>query len=110
MSMFLEVRDFVHVRDAVDVALHFLDERGVSGLFNCGTGRARSWLDLVNSVYAAMDLPPRIEFIDMPEHLREKYQYHTEADMKKLRAAGYAAPFTELEDGVRDYVRGHLSR
>ena len=104
-----QVRDFVYVRDAVDVTLHFMDDRGASGLFNCGTGRARSWLDLVRAVFAAMGREPEIEFIDMPDHLRAKYQYHTEADPAKLRAAGYSASFTELEDGVRDYVTNYLA-
>lgn len=104
-----QVRDFIYVRDAVDVVLHFLDDREASGLFNCGTGKARSWLDLVRAVFAAMGRDPKIEFVDMPAHLRDKYQYHTEADAAKLRAAGYAAGFTELEDGVRDYVTGYLA-
>ena len=104
-----QVRDFVYVKDAVDVTLHFLDHRDALGLFNCGTGQARTWIDLVTAVFAAMDREPNIEFIDMPDHLRDKYQYHTEADMTKLRAAGYAAPFTSLEDGVEDYVRNYLA-
>ncbi len=105
-----QVRDFIHVRDAVNVTLYFHDHPEVSGLFNCGTGRARNWNDLVRAVFAAMDREPRIVYIDMPESLREKYQYHTEADLAKLRAAGYHDPFLSLEDGIRDYVRNHLMK
>ena len=100
-----QVRDFVYVRDAVAETLFFHDNPQISGLFNCGAGRARTWLDLARATFAAMGREPRITFIDMPEPLREKYQYHTQADMTKLRERGYDAPFTELEDGVREYVR-----
>lgn len=105
-----QVRDFVYVKDAVNVCLHFDRHREVSGLFNVGTGACRTWLDLARAVFAAMDKKPNIEFIDMPEHLRGKYQYHTEATIGKLRAAGYAAPFTSLEAGVKDYVDTYLSK
>lgn len=101
-------RDFIYVKDAVDVTLYFLDHRAVSGLFNCGTGEARTWKDLATAVFAAMGRPVRIRMIDMPEGLREKYQYFTQADMSKLRRAGYEVPFTSLEDGVRDYVKNYL--
>jgi len=104
-----QVRDFVYVRDAVDVTLHFLEDRDTGSLFNCGTGQARSWTDLANATFVAAERTPDIEFIDMPATLRERYQYHTEADLARLRAAGYAKPFTSLEDGVRDYVCGHLA-
>jgi len=105
-----QVRDFVYVKDAVAVTLFFHDHPEVSGLFNCGTGRARSWLDLLSAVYAAMGREPRISFVDMPEHLRDKYQYFTEADTRKLRAAGCGHAFMPLEDAVRDYVRGYLEK
>ena len=104
-----QVRDFVDVRDAVDVVLWLLDRPQVNGLFNCGTGEARSWNDLAAAVFAALGREPRIDYIEMPGHLRGKYQYHTQADLAKLRRAGYDRPFTRLEDGVRDYVQGHLS-
>lgn len=81
-----------------------------SGLFNCGTGRARSWNDLAQAVFAALGLEPRIEYIDMPPVLRGKYQYSTQAEMGKIRAAGYAQPFHSLEDGIRDYVQNHLAK
>lgn len=101
-------RDFVYVDDAVDVMLYFFDHPDVNGLFNCGTGQARTWLDLAKAVFAALDRPPQIRMIDMPEHLREKYQYHTQAELGKLREAGYRSPFTSLEEGVRDYVTRYL--
>ncbi len=102
-------RDFIYVRDAVDVTLHFTGNRATSGLFNCGTGQARTWLDLARALFAAMDRKPDIRFIPMPAVLRGKYQYFTQAETTKLRAAGYTAPFTSLEDGVRDYVQSHLA-
>ena len=105
-----QTRDFVYVRDAVAVTLFFHDHPGVSGLFNCGTGQARSWLDLGRAVFAAMGREPAITFIDMPPGLRDHYQYHTEADLSRLRAAGCAHAFTRLEDAVRDYVQTDLAR
>ena len=107
-----QMRDFIYVKDAVDVTLHFaLQDAGApGGLFNCGTGKARTWLDLARAVFAAMGREPKIEFIEMPKELQGKYQYFTEAKTEKLRAAGYARPFTSLEDGVRDYVQGYLEK
>ncbi len=101
-------RDFVHVDDCVAATLWLLDHPEVSGLFNVGSGRARSFLDLVNALYAALDRPPAIEFIDMPPDLVGKYQYFTEAPMDRLRQAGYDIPPTSLEEGVRSYVRDFL--
>jgi ADP-L-glycero-D-manno-heptose 6-epimerase len=103
-------RDFVYVKDAVDVMLFFHDNQKQSGLFNCGTGVARSWLDLANAVFAAMGREPSIEFIDMPLSIREKYQYHTEANPKKLRSVGYTSDFISIEDGVKDYVQNYLEK
>lgn len=104
-----QMRDFIYVKDAVDVTLHFAlqpaDAPG--GLFNCGTGQARTWVDLVRAVFAAMRLEPKIDFIEMPQILQGKYQYFTQANVKKLRAAGYTKPFTSLEDGVREYIQGY---
>jgi len=97
-------RDFIYVKDAVNVTLSFLDTRDLAGLFNCGTGIARTWKDLAAAVFSAMNLPPQIKFIEMPETLRGRYQYFTQADMSKLRAAGYTQPFTSLEDAVADYI------
>jgi ADP-L-glycero-D-manno-heptose 6-epimerase len=104
-----QVRDFVYVRDAVAVSLFFYDNRDVSGLFNCGTGRVRTWNDLVNAVFTAVGKPPKIEYIEMPESLRAKYQYHTQADITKLQEAGFNGDFTRLEDGVAEYVKTWLS-
>ena len=101
-------RDFVYVKDAVAVTLFFHDHPEVSGLFNCGTGSTRTWLDLAHAIFAAMERDPNIVFVDMPDHLRDKYQYHTQANTQKLRAAGYSAPFTSIEDAVKDYVRNYL--
>ena len=105
-----QMRDFIYVKDAVAVTLHFLEHREEGGLFNCGTGLARSWKDLMNAVFAAMGMPPQIEFIEMPEVLQGKYQYFTQASIAKLRKAGYATQFTPLEDAVRDYVVAYLAK
>ena len=104
-----QLRDFVFVDDCVEVMLWLMDNPQVSGLFNIGSGKARSWLDLTNAVFAAIEQEPRIAFIDMPESLRPKYQYFTQASMEKLRRAGYTAPFASLEEGVSRYVRGFLA-
>ena len=104
-----QTRDFVYVADAVAVALFFCDHPEISGLFNCGTGKARTWIDLAESLFAAAGVPPSVTFIDMPESIRGKYQYHTQADMTKLRAAGYSAPFASIEAGIRRYVTEYLA-
>jgi ADP-L-glycero-D-manno-heptose 6-epimerase len=101
-------RDFIYVRDAVNVTLHFLEHRNRSGLFNCGSGLARTWRDLATAVFHALRIPPNVRFVDMPESLREKYQYFTQANMAKLGQAGYTAAFTTLEDGVQEYVTSYL--
>jgi len=105
-----QMRDFIYVKDAVAVTLHFLENRQGGGLFNCGTGKARNWKDLVTAVFTAMKLPPKIEFIPMPEALQGKYQYFTQASMERLRKAGYTKPFTSLEDAVFDYVTTYLEK
>lgn len=105
-----QMRDFVYVKDCVDVIQWLLDNPKVSGMFNLGTGKARTFEDLANSVFAAVSHPPQIHYIDMPVEIRDKYQYFTEADMTKLRAAGYDKAFHSLEDGVRDYVTGYLAK
>lgn len=101
-------RDFIYVKDAVAMTLHFLGRRDGGGLFNCGTGQARSWKDLAMAVFAAMKMPPQIDFIEMPAILQGKYQYFTQAPMEKMRHAGYIAPFTSLEKAVADYVATYL--
>jgi ADP-L-glycero-D-manno-heptose 6-epimerase len=104
-----QLRDFVYVRDCVDVVLWLLDHPQVSGLFNLGTGQARSWLDLAKALFAAAGRAPAIEFIEMPSVLIEKYQYFTQARMDHLRSTGYARPFTSLEEGIADYVGHYLA-
>ncbi|MFN2371034.1 MAG: ADP-glyceromanno-heptose 6-epimerase [Candidatus Krumholzibacteriia bacterium] len=101
-------RDFIYVKDAVAMTLWCGEHRGANGIFNVGTGEANSWNRLIGAIFRALGREPAIEYVPMPEHLKGRYQYHTEAEMAKLRAAGYAAPVTELEDAVAEYVTGHL--
>jgi ADP-L-glycero-D-manno-heptose 6-epimerase len=104
-----QMRDFLYVKDAVDMTLHFADGGSQSsGLFNLGSGEASTWLTLADAIFAALGREPKIEFIEMPEALRAKYQYFTKADISKLRASGYAKPVTPLADAVADYVRNYL--
>jgi ADP-L-glycero-D-manno-heptose 6-epimerase len=105
-----QLRDFIWVGDCVDIMLWLMHSPKVSGLFNVGTGKPRSFVDVARATFAAMGREPEIEFIDMPLSLRGKYQYYTRAEMQRLRAAGYQQPFTALEDGIERYVRDHLSR
>jgi ADP-L-glycero-D-manno-heptose 6-epimerase len=105
-----QLRDFVYVRDVVDVIAWLAERPDVSGVFNLGSGRARSFRELAEAVFAAAGKPPQIEYKPMPEALQGRYQYFTEARMERLRAAGYDGQFTSLEDGVGDYVRGYLSQ
>lgn len=105
-----QLRDFVYVGDCVAVMLWLYDHPEVSGLFNVGTGKARSFKDLAEAVFTAAGIKPKINYIDMPDELRGKYQYFTEAAMGKLRKAGYDKPFTELEEGVRLYVQGFMAK
>lgn len=104
-----QLRDFIYVDDVVDVIMWLLDHPEVNGLFNVGTGKARSFLDLASAVYRALGKEPRIEFVDTPLNIREKYQYFTEAKMDRLRAAGYTRPFTSLEEGVTRYIQQFLA-
>jgi ADP-L-glycero-D-manno-heptose 6-epimerase len=106
----MQLRDFIYVKDAVDMTLFFLEKPEVNGLFNVGTGKSRSWVDLATAVFAAMGKPANIEFIPMPEKLRDKYQYFTQADISKLRAAGCRTPLTSLESAVTDYVQNYLMK
>jgi ADP-L-glycero-D-manno-heptose 6-epimerase len=103
-------RDFIWIGDVVDVMLWLLDTPGVKGLFNLGTGQARSYLDLAHAVCDAAGQPRQVEFVDMPTRLRGQYQSFTQASMDRLRGAGYAGQFTPLEEGVRRYVQGYLAR
>jgi ADP-L-glycero-D-manno-heptose 6-epimerase len=103
-----QMRDFLYVKDAVAMTLHLAATPKASGLFNIGSSQARTWIDLANAVFRALDRKPNIQFIEMPEAIREKYQYFTQADISRLRAAGYKTPVTSLEDAVSDYVRNYL--
>ncbi len=128
-----QVRDFIYVKDAVDMTLFFLDNPKTNGLFNIGTGKARTWNDLAKAVFTAMGSPreinlnkqshkasvessisrgkkPSIEYIDMPESIRNQYQYFTQAEMNKLRKAGYKKQTTSLEDAIKDYVQNYLQK
>lgn len=105
-----QLRDFVYVRDCVDVVLWLLDHPDVSGIFNVGSGQARSFADLITALYRAVGRKPEIDYVNMPDLLRAKYQYFTQGQMDRLRAAGYTAPMTGLEDGVADYVHRFLSQ
>lgn len=104
----MQLRDFVYVKDVVEVLYWFSQNRHADGIFNLGTGHARSFLDLVRATFAALQRTPDIEFVDIPEDIRDKYQYFTEAKMEKMRAAGCQQPFHSLEDGVTDYVSNYL--
>ncbi|MFA3782450.1 ADP-glyceromanno-heptose 6-epimerase [Melioribacteraceae bacterium 4301-Me] len=101
-------RDFIYVKDAVDMTLFFLEHRDKNGLFNVGTGKAQTWNSLVTALFNAMNKSVKIEYIDMPEDIKEKYQYFTEAEIKKLRAAGYKNKIMSIEEGVTDYVQNYL--
>jgi len=101
-------RDFLYVKDAVAMTLHLAMTPSAGGLYNIGSGKANTWLSLTSALFGALERVPNIEFIDMPESIRAKYQYHTQADIAKLRAAEYIAPVTSLHDAVKDYVKGYL--
>ncbi|MGH7976438.1 MAG: ADP-glyceromanno-heptose 6-epimerase [Limisphaerales bacterium] len=102
-------RDFLYVKDAVAMTLHLAANKKAGGLFNIGSGEARTWIDLANAVFVALGKKPKIEFIEMPEAIRDKYQYFTQADISKLRATGYKEKITSLENAVADYVRNYLA-
>jgi ADP-L-glycero-D-manno-heptose 6-epimerase len=101
-------RDFIYVKDVVEVIDFFRQRPEVNGIFNVGTGQAQSWNDLAAALFLAVGKPLKIEYVDMPEYLKKRYQYFTEADIKKLRQAGFTRPFTSLDEAVKDYV-GYLS-
>ena len=100
-------RDFIYVRDAVEMTLHFM-ENTTGGLFNAGSGRMNTWNALADAIFNALDQPKNVEFIDMPESIRGRYQYHTQADLTRIRAAGYSADTMQLNDAVMDYVRNYM--
>jgi ADP-L-glycero-D-manno-heptose 6-epimerase len=105
-----QLRDFVYVKDCINAMWWLLQNPSANGIFNLGTGRARSWNDLISAVFASLKLKPNIEYISMPEGLRNQYQYFTEAKMDKLKAAGCPAAFSSLEDSVGDYIVNYLQK
>lgn len=104
-----QMRDFIYVKDLIDVCVFFMHHRKDSGIYNLGSGQARTFKDLVTNTFIAMDKTPDISFVDTPADIRDKYQYFTEANMSKLRSIGYSKPFHTLEEGVHDYVKNYLS-
>ena len=105
-----QLRDFVYVKDVVEVCYFLLQHRKNSGIYNLGSGKARTFLDLVKNTFKAEHERENIEFIDTPIDIRDKYQYFTEANMNKLKSIGYEKPFRSLEEGVNDYVQNYLSK
>ena len=103
-----QLRDFIYVKDVIDVLVFLMQKQPQSGIYNLGTGQARSFLDLAKTTFKAMERTENIEFVDTPIDIRDKYQYFTQASMEKLIQAGYTAPFTSLEDGINDYVVNYL--
>jgi ADP-L-glycero-D-manno-heptose 6-epimerase len=105
-----QMRDFVYVKDVAEVLFYLLHHRQKenNGIYNLGSGNARTFKDLVLATYHSLDLEPNISFVDTPEDIRDKYQYFTEAEMGKLRSIGYGKPFHTLEEGVEDYVKNYL--
>lgn len=101
-------RDFLYVKDAVAMTLHLAENPLANGLFNLGSGEANTWIDLANAIFAALGKEPNIQFVDMPETLREKYQYYTCADVMRLQESGFGQTITPLADAVADYVRNYL--
>ncbi len=103
-----QMRDFIYVKDVIDVIWFLMNHQKNTGLYNLGTGKARTFLDLANAVFSGLNLSPNIEFIDTPSDIRDKYQYFTEAKMEKLRSIGYSNPFYTLETGIEEYIQGYL--
>lgn len=100
-------RDFVYIKDVVDMTLHFVENRS-SGLFNIGSGQMHTWNELAKAIFNALDLPPNIEYVEMPKHLQDRYQYHTQADITRLRETGFDKDLTSLNESVADYVQNYL--
>ena len=103
-----QIRDFIYVKDIVSICVWLMEHQPTSGLYNAGTGEGRTFVDLAKGLFSAINKPADIQFIDTPIDIRDKYQYFTQADTKKLRAAGYPIPFTSLEDGIKEYVTEFL--
>ena len=103
-----QLRDFVYVKDVVSVCYFLMMHKRNSGIYNLGTGEARTFYDLAKTTFTALEKKPKISFIDTPADIRDKYQYFTQANMEKLKSIGYSTPFHTLEQGVTDYVQGYL--
>ena len=103
-----QMRDFLYVKDAVDMVLYLMEKRDIGGLFNIGSGRAETWNSLAESIFEAMGKEVSLEYIEMPEHLKDRYQYYTKAEMGKLFSSGYAKQARPLKDSVKDYVQNYL--
>lgn len=104
----MQLRDFIYVKDVCSVLIHFMETRKNSGIYNLGTGKARSFLDLGKACFNALSIEPNIEFVDIPLDIRDKYQYFTQANVEKLRSVGYDKPFYSIEEGVNDYISNYL--
>lgn len=104
-----QLRDFIYVNDIVSICTWLMMKHPANGLYNAGTGKSRTFKDLVTSIFDTLDLPVNIEYIDTPSDIRDKYQYFTEADMNKILSAGYNKPFNSLEDGIKEYVSQYLA-
>jgi ADP-L-glycero-D-manno-heptose 6-epimerase len=105
-----QLRDFIYIKDAIDMTLFFLENPHINGIFNVGTGIPRSWNDLANAVFCALGMKPNIEYINMPEEIKGKYQYYTKAEMDKIKSTGYNLKTTSLEEAVKDYVVNYLEK
>lgn len=103
-----QMRDFLYVKDAVDMTIHLAENKSANGLYNLGSGIANTWLNLAKAIFTAMQQPENIEFIDMPPYLKPKYQYYTKADITKLKESGYNKSITPLNDSVKDYIQNYL--
>jgi ADP-L-glycero-D-manno-heptose 6-epimerase len=103
-----QMRDFVYVKDLLEVCLFLMHHRRNSGIYNLGSGKARTFLDLATNTFINTGITPDISFIDTPADIRDKYQYFTQANMSKLRSIGYTKPFHTLEEGIADYVKNYL--
>ena len=102
------MRDFIYVKDVINIIKWFIDNKNINGIFNVGTGKPRSFNDLAISVFKNSNIKTKIKYIDTPKNIREQYQYFTKANIKKLRNTGYKEKFFSLEDGIKDYIRNHL--
>jgi ADP-L-glycero-D-manno-heptose 6-epimerase len=105
-----QLRDFIYVKDAVEMTIFFLDHNKATGLYNVGTGKARTWIDLITAIFKSLNRNVNIEYIDLPAEIADRYQYFTEAKMEKIKKAGYSGEITSLENGVADYVKNYLMK